>query len=117
MCAAIKSHALANLGMLSIEMMSEYLQNVILPWMAKADREKHGNQPQKEDGKEIERLLKQYGLTVISQSTVCRWLKILGFKFEVRKKGYYIDGHEKVGTVQYRWKFIERYLQREAHLH
>lgn len=51
--AAIKSHALANPGILSIQMMLEYLQNVILPWMAKVKREKHGNHPQNEDGGEI----------------------------------------------------------------
>ena len=25
-------------------------------------------------------------------------------------KSYYADGHEKVDTVRYRWKFVDRYL-------
>jgi hypothetical protein len=111
-CSAIKTHALANLGTLSVEMMSEYLHNIIIPQMVNAERKKTGNQQW-----DVENLLKQYGLTCISISTVCRWLKVLGFKYDFRKKGYYVDGHEKVGTVEYRWKYVDRYLKREAQMY
>ena len=33
-----------------------------------------------------QKLPRLYGLTCISPSTVCRWLKVLGFKYEVQKK-------------------------------
>jgi hypothetical protein len=70
-CSAIKTHALANVGRLSVEMMSEYLHNIIIPQMVNAETEKTGNQLWDQES-----LLKQYGLTI---STVCRWLKVLGF--------------------------------------
>jgi hypothetical protein len=38
--AALKTHALANLGTLSVEMMSQYLHNTILPQMVNAERKK-----------------------------------------------------------------------------
>jgi hypothetical protein len=34
-------------------------------------------------------------------STVYRWMKCLGFKYEVQKKGYYVDGHRKPSTIEY----------------
>ena len=44
-------------------------------------------------------------------------MQALGFKYEIRKKGYYVDGHEKPSTIAY-WKaFCERYLGYEARLH
>jgi hypothetical protein len=33
------------------------------------------------------------------------------------KKCYYVDGHEKPSTIEYRWKFVERYLQAESKMH
>jgi hypothetical protein len=35
-CATIKTHVLANLGMLSVEMMSEYMHSIIIPQMVHA---------------------------------------------------------------------------------
>jgi arginine repressor len=80
--------------------------------MVNAEKEKSDNQTYDQ-----QKLLKQYGLTCISPSTVCRWLKVLGFKYEVRKKGYYVNGHEKEGTLEYQWKYVDRYLKREAQMY
>jgi hypothetical protein len=33
------------------------------------------------------------------------------------KKCYYVDGHENLSTIEYRWKFAERYLQAELKIH
>ena len=33
------------------------------------------------------------------------------------EKGYYVDGHERPATVQYRWKFFQRYLAYEQQMH
>ena len=41
----------------------------------------------------------------------------LGFKYEPRKKGYYVDGHEKPATVAYRWSFCQWYLEYKQHMH
>jgi hypothetical protein len=59
------------------------------------------------------KLLKEYGLECLSQTTTYRWMLQLGFRYETRRKGYYVDGHERKATVQYRWDFCERYLVRE----
>ncbi len=50
-------------------------------------------------------------------STVCRWMKCLGFKYEVQKKGYYVDGHKKPSTIEYRKHFVSRYLTYERRAH
>jgi len=41
----------------------------------------------------------------------------LGFKYCQRRKGYYVDGHETPATVEYRRKFVERYLKYERRAH
>jgi hypothetical protein len=38
------------------------------------------------------------------------WRKKLGCTYEPKKKCYYVDGHEKEATVNYRWCSIECYL-------
>jgi hypothetical protein len=88
--------------MLSVEMMSQYLHHTKIPQMVNAKMKKSDNQTY--DQQKLPRL---YGLTCISPSTVCRWLKVLGFKYEVQKKGYYVDDHEKEGTVEYQWKYVD----------
>jgi hypothetical protein len=40
----------------------------------------------------------------------------LGFRYETRRKGYYVDGHERKATVQYQWDFCERYLLLERQM-
>ena len=40
----------------------------------------------------------------------------LGFRYEIRRKGYYVDGHERKATVQYRWDFCDRYLSLERRM-
>jgi hypothetical protein len=41
----------------------------------------------------------------------------LGFKYEPRRKGYFVDGHEKLATVDYRKQFVMRYLSYEPQAH
>jgi hypothetical protein len=59
----------------------------------------------------------RYGLKTISMSTVCHWIKCLGFKYEVRRKGYYVDGHKKPATIKYHKQFVARYLTYEHRAH
>jgi hypothetical protein len=60
---------------------------------------------------EEEKLLWEYRLTSNNPSIVYWWLIKLGFRYETRRKGYYIDGHEKPGMIEYRKQFVTRYLQ------
>jgi hypothetical protein len=49
----------------------------------------------------------------LTLGTVYHWLDHLGFKYEARKKGYYLDNHEKPETVVYCRHFIKCYLEYE----
>jgi hypothetical protein len=111
-CDAIKKYALSNLSQLSCEYVSEYIHTVVLPEMVKDER-KSNNQQDLSDGEVEKIILKRYELTNICISTVYRWLIKLGLKYEPRRKGYCVDGHEKADTKNYRHKFIERYFQYE----
>jgi hypothetical protein len=44
-------------------------------------------------------------------------MKLLGFKYEPRKKGYYVDGHEKPATIEYRNSFVKQYLTYERQMY
>jgi hypothetical protein len=43
-------------------------------------------------------------------------MKLLGFKYELQHKGYYVDGHEKPATVAYRKDFVFRCLTEEVQM-
>ena len=100
-CHAMKGYATPNLGTLSVEMMSEYIHHVILPQMIENELKESNGELDQEQARE--KVLKQYGLTKICLSTVYKWLKKLGFSYEPRKKGYYVDGQKKREKVSYRW--------------
>jgi hypothetical protein len=44
----------------------------------------------------------------ISVSTACRWLHNLGFEVIRKKKGTYVDGHERNDVVEYRKKYLRK---------
>ena len=47
----------------------------------------------------------------ISRRTVYRWLKRLGFTPKVKKKGVYINGHEREDVIEYRTKIFLPLIQ------
>ena len=51
-----------------------------------------------------------YSLTKLSTDTVYSWLQSFGFKDNLSKKRYYIDGHEKPDTVAYQKTHVSKYL-------
>ena len=108
---ALKEFGREHLHELSVELFLVHIHNVILPKLVK---ETTNADPTDEKYKsDVLELLGRYGLSSVSVSTACRWMKCLGFKFQVRKKCYYVDGHEKPATVEYRKQFIQRYLTYE----
>jgi len=120
-CTLIQQYGHENLTRMSIEFMSEYVHNTVLLQMVNeritttmmlAINNTPGNEQVEYDKVEKE-MLKLYGLTCICPSTIYRWMKHLGFKYEAWKKGYYVDGHEKPATVKYRWSFVQHYLNYE----
>ena len=46
-----------------------------------------------------------------------RWLKVLGFKYETRKKYYFADGHEKDAMKKYRKKYVKKMLELERRMY
>jgi hypothetical protein len=62
-------------------------------------------------------VLKQYGLTCVSPATVYRWMIRLGFLYQPTCKGYYVDGHKRPATIQYRWDFCRRFFSYERRMH
>jgi len=66
----------------------------------------------------VEQLLRESQLRVLSLKTVLSWMHVLGFKYESRKKHFYVDNHERSEVKKYRDKdFILRYLDREFRQH
>jgi hypothetical protein len=114
----MQQYAREHLSELSVELMCEYLDETVLPKMVKewTGIEK-GEFVSEEYEVEVEKILREYRLTNINPSTVYRWLIKLGFRYETRRKGYYVDGHEKPDTIQYRKQFVTRYLQYERRTH
>ncbi len=105
---------------LSIEMMVEYIHSIVLPSMVAEERSATVEEVRENETsyqEEVKAILKRYGLACICPATVYRWMKSLGFSNEPRKKCYYVDGHEKPSTVEYRGKFVKRYLQNELKMH
>jgi hypothetical protein len=66
-----------------------------------------------DDEDEMKALLQDYGLMNLCISMIYRWLQKLGFTYQPRKKGYYVDGHKKEQTVKYRYTFINTYFNYE----
>ena len=46
-----------------------------------------------------EMFLREHGITTLSIPTCWRWLHQLGFTYDVQRKGYYVDGHERSDVV------------------
>ena len=105
MAGRIQSFAKEHLKDLDVRMVREFIIDKLIPKMAK------------EENISDAEYLKRYHLTKLCDRTVLNWLHALGFSYEVRRKTYYVDGHEKPGTIRYRWKFVARYFSHERRMH
>ena len=54
--------------------------------------------------------LKVHRLESMSLTTTWRWMRLLGFQYDTRKKSFYVDGHERDDVVASRSTFCKRYL-------
>jgi hypothetical protein len=116
--SCMKKYSKENLDTLSVESMQSFLHNTVLPETAKkietVRRESENND---RITFTVDDLLKMNKLRKLHTSTVTRWMSLLGFKYEPRKKCYYVDTHEKPENVRYRMHFIKRYFQYELRSH
>jgi hypothetical protein len=62
-------------------------------------------------------LFQEHGPSKLSVSTVCRWMRRLGFKCKPRKKCCHVDGHEKPETKACRKKFVRRHFADKMLMH
>jgi hypothetical protein len=108
----IIEYAKQNLNDLSAEIIYSYLQEVALPELLKERRAELVNPRYT-----MTQLLKENQLTKLSMTTVFRWMGRLGFRYETRRKTYYVDGHEKPETKKYRKTMVREYLKSELRMH
>jgi hypothetical protein len=97
-------------------MMHSYLHETIIKSLVTECLEgKRASESEHEEEKL--KLFHEYGLKeCLSHSTTHRWMLQLGFRYKTRRKGYYVDGHERKTMVQYQWDFCERYLLLERQI-
>jgi hypothetical protein len=111
----IQAYSRENLHELSVELMMEYLHYTIIPNLVKQSTgvgpEEEAHVSKKKD------LFEQYGLKILCISMVYQCMRALGFKYEVHKKGFYVHGPEKPAMLQYRKKFISRYMDYKIRMH
>jgi hypothetical protein len=88
--------------------MCDYLLIVALPELLRQRQ-----QELEDDNFDMIDLLHKNRLTKLMLGTVYYWLDHLSFKYEARKKGYYVDNHEKAETIVYCRHFIKCYLEYE----
>jgi hypothetical protein len=58
----------------------------------------------------VSSFLKAHRLESLSFTTACGWMRLLNFKYNARKKSFYVDGHQRDDVVETRNKFCKCYL-------
>ncbi len=64
-----------------------------------------------------EEFLRSLNLMTVDTKTAFRWLKNLGFCFDVQKKVYFNDHHENPENIANRKVFINKYFEYELYAH
>ena len=92
--------------------MYDFVQDVLIKELVEKERlEKKDDTITKED------VLQKFQLTSICFQTIYNWMNKFGFKYQPRRKTFYVDGHERPETVEYRKGYITRYLKNEIRCH
>ena len=47
-------------------------------------------------------------------STIVCWMHVVGFRYQNRAKQYFVNGHEKATSLEYRPAYTKRYLDLEV---
>ncbi|KAH9014045.1 hypothetical protein EDB85DRAFT_2157659 [Lactarius pseudohatsudake] len=70
-------------------------------------------------GDEVQEKFSRSGIIkpTISESTACRWLLKLNWRFGPTQNGMYLDGHERPDVVAYQEGFIGRWKEYEKRFH
>ena len=71
-----------------------------------------------DDMPSYEELLSMLDLKTVCINTVYKWIKDLGFHYDVNKRCYYTDGHERSDVVEDREdRFLDSYFNYEIQSH
>jgi hypothetical protein len=109
---SIINYAKQNLNELSAELLYSYIHEIALPALLDERRAELADETYT-----MGQLLLENQLTKVSIPTIFRWMRRLGFKYEIRRKCYYVDGHEKPETKKYRKTMVSQYLENELRMH
>ncbi len=116
----IVSFGIKNLATLSIESVHDLTVTKVIPKVAttwqseqeaqKTSRSSRTNGEGNEPDTAIRLFLQAHRLESMSLTTTWRWMRLLGFQYDCRRKSFYIDGHERDDVVMNRQKFCRHYL-------
>ena len=124
----IEQFALNTLNKLTMESLHDYIHSVLLPDLRDTKRSERA-EILKEEGIDEERIathidvitvdsiLAESNLKVLNQETIRNWMHKLGFKYEERKKCFFVDVHEREDVVKDRNIFVKNYLAGELRRH
>lgn len=106
---SLTNYCRRNLTTLSVESVYSHIHETIIPELVKKiANEKNDPTYNKQQ------LLTEFRVKNLTLSTVYRWMLFLGFKFEPRRKCYYVDNHESPENISYQNLFIDRYFSYES---
>ena len=58
-------------------------------------------------------VMRENQLRTFCMQTMTNWMHALDFKYDCRRKTYYVDGHEDPDVVQYRKEYVTKYMKDE----
>jgi hypothetical protein len=87
----IQQYSKEHLHELSIELASEYIQVVIIPSIV---QDRYALTPEERCEETVKGLFSDFDLKNKCPSTIYKWPKLIGFKYEPQRKSYYADGHK-----------------------
>ena len=106
--SSITSYCKENIETLTAESLHSYLVEDCIPKLVTTIQQERSDPDYTSSD-----LMKEYHLKRLCPSTMYNWMTLLGFKYEPRKKTYYVDSHEHPDNVKYRREFIQCYFEYE----
>lgn len=95
-----------NLTTLSLESVHGFCHDILIPKLFEQWQSENRDQ----DRLTKDMFLAEHRLSTLSIPTCWRWLHRLGFTYNTKQKGYYVDGHERSDVIASRKVFCETYL-------
>jgi hypothetical protein len=110
---SIVTFAVEQIATLTLESVHEFTVTKLIPKLFTIWKEEESKMSLWQTDAEFlteELFLENHGLKTVGLTTVWRWMKNLGFSYDMRKKSFYVDGHERSDVVEDRNSFCTDYL-------